>query len=318
MLGLGAYESSDEEDVGKSPAQQVKPQKGEAAEGPAPEIVKKDNFSTIEQKDPAAAESISSAPPTEPASTSIQEESAVEGPMVGPTGPPASPPPMDGAESRPQSPYSANRSLLRDLTLPTVPNLDIPPSPPGSPPPRTTAKFAHFLQLKREGVHFNDKLSKSSALKNPSLLQKLRSFAGIDDQTQYATTLPSDIWDPQAFPEWAYKEELAKSQQEVLKRKEEEKAKMQREAIDFVPAAASGDSSRVATPGSTGSGRPSMRGSAAERVMAGLDRERTRSPQVQDSRKRKDLERRGGRYEGYRSRDRSRSRSPRRRRSRSR
>jgi len=142
-------------------------------------------------------------------------------------------------------------------------------------------------------------------------------FAGIDEKGQYASTIPKDIWDPQAFPTWAYKEELAKSQQEVLKRKEDEKAKIQREAVDFVPAAASGDSSRGVTPAGNTAGR-NLKGSAAERVMAGLDREKSRSPQVHEGRKRTQYERRGGRYEDYRNRDRSRSRSPRRRRSRSR
>ncbi len=143
-------------------------------------------------------------------------------------------------------------------------------------------------------------------------------FAGIDEQAQYATTLPKEIWDPSGFPKWAYKDELAKSQQAVLKRREEEKAKAQREAVEFVPATASADSSRSATPGTFGSGR-GTKASTAERVMAGLDRGKVKSPLVAEGPKRRDLERRAGRNDGYRSRNRSRSRSPgRRRRSRSR
>ncbi|KAI9865989.1 MAG: hypothetical protein M1813_001956 [Trichoglossum hirsutum] len=235
---------------------------------------------------------------------------AAIGPMLGPSVP--SPALSEPASSRPASPYSLSRSLIRDLTLPPIPDLNIPPSPPGSPPRDTTAKFAHFLELKRQGVHFNEKLAKSSALKNPSLLQKLMGFAGIEGQGQYASTLPKDIWDPEALPVWGYKEELAKSQQEITKRLEEERARELRETIDFVPATASGDSSRGGTPGlSSGKG---LGRSAAERVMAGLDRERTRSPLVNDGTKRREIERRGGRV-----RDRSRSRSrDRRKRSRSR
>lgn len=134
-------------------------------------------------------------------------------------------------------------------------------------------------------------------------------FAGIDEQAQYASTIPKEIWDPSGFPTWAYKDELAKSQQQVLKQKEEEKANAQREAVEFVPATASGDSSRGGTPGASGGGR-GLRASAAERVMAGLDRERARSSQAPEGFKRRDLERRGARNDGYRSRDRSRSRSP--------
>ena len=115
--------------------------------------------------------------------------------MVGP-----SKPPEDTAQSLPDdvglpplSPYSAQRALLRDLTLPTVPNYNISPSPPGSPVASTSIKFKHFLDLKKQGVHFNEKLSKSSALKNPSLMQKLMEFSDIDEEAQYATTLPKHL-----------------------------------------------------------------------------------------------------------------------------
>ena len=182
-------------------------------------------------------------------------------------------------DSTPQSPYSANRAMIHDLTLPLVPNLDIPPSPPGSPPPGVDEKFSHFLKLKKQGVHFNEKLARSSALKNPSLLKKLMDFAGVEEHEQYATTLPKELWDPTGFPPWAYIEELTKSQQEVTKRKEEERLRTQRESIDFVPAATLGDSIRTGN-SSSNTGSKGSRASAAERVMAGLDRERLRSPQV--------------------------------------
>jgi hypothetical protein len=185
-----------------------------------------------------------------------------------------------------QSPYSANRARLRQLTLPLLPNMDIPDSPPGSPSASTNAKFAHFLELKKQGVHFNEKLAKSSALKNPSMMQKLLDFADFDDAGQYASTLSKTLWNPQAFPECAYKEELAKSQQKILKKREDEKTRGQRETVDFVPATASGESSRSGTPGIGSTGRPGPK-SAAERVMAGLERGRSASPAVQAGMKRK-------------------------------
>jgi hypothetical protein len=177
----------------------------------------------------------------------------------------------------PQSPYSANRALLRDLTLPTIPKYDIPPSPPGSPVASTNAKFKHFLDLKKQGVHFNEKLANSSALKNPSLMQKLMDFSDIDEAGQYASTLPRNLWNPDVFPEYAYKEELAKTQQRILKRKEEEKLKIPRESVDFVPATITEPSNRSGTPGA---GQKGGQKSAAERIMAGLDRGRSNSPQV--------------------------------------
>ena len=135
-------------------------------------------------------------------------------------------------------------------------------------------------------------------------------FAGLDEQQQYATTLPVDLWDPAGFPEGAYEEGLLKSQQSILKRKEEKKAKASRESIDFVSATNSGQSSRGGTPG-FGAGSKATRGSALERVMAGLDPERwASSPSLK-------VERRGGRMEGVRSGGSSRS-PKRRKRSRSR
>lgn len=179
----------------------------------------------------------------------------------------------------PQSPYSANRALLRDLTLPTVPNYDIPPSPPGSPVASTNAKFKHFLELKKQGTHFNEKLAKSAALKNPSLMQKLMDFADIDEAEQYATTLPQDLWNPTGFPEYAYKEELAKSQQKILKEREAKKVRGQREALDFVPATASGETRDAIS--NTGSINGKGQKSTAERIMAGLDKGRSNSSSTQ-------------------------------------
>lgn len=215
------------------------------------------------------------------------QSSITNGAMLGPAGPPSTGIQDINAMSAPSSPYTAQRATVRSLTLPTDPNLDIPPSPPGSPAPGADQKFAHFLELKKQGVHFNAKLASSSALKNPSLLPKLMDFAGMKERKQYATTLPMDLWNPAGFPDWAYKEELAKDQQIVSKRKQEQKAKASRESIDFVAANNSGQSSRGGTPGLASAPR-GLKGSAAERVMA-------------------DLDRRGGRPESARSRGGSRS-----------
>lgn len=187
--------------------------------------------------------------------------------------------PEDDTDLEPLSPYSRERAVIRDLTLPTAPNYDIPTSPPGSPDANTNSKFKHFLSLKQQGVHFNAKLAKSSALKNPSLMQKLMDFSGIDEGDQYATTLAKDIWNPTGFPEHAHKEELSQSQQHIRKKLEEKKARGQRESVDFVPATTSGESSRSGTPSTSGRSGPT---SAAERVLAGLDRGRSNSPQAQN------------------------------------
>lgn len=228
---------------------------------------------------------------------------STSGAVLGPAGPPHA---RTAAEtntlSAPSSPYFTQRAAIRDLTLPANPNLNIPPSPPGSPAPGTERKIVHFLELKKQGVHFNTKLASSSALKNPSLLPKLMQSAGVENEKQYSTTLPERVWDPVGLPRWAYKEELGVAQQETLKRKEEERANTQRESIDFVSANTSGPSSRGGTPEVGSVGTKGMRGSAAERVMAGLDREKKVSSHV-----RSEPDGRGGRNESTLAEGRSKS-----------
>ncbi|KAI4222412.1 MAG: hypothetical protein L6R36_006175 [Xanthoria steineri] len=167
--------------------------------------------------------------------TAASNATVLRSALVGPRAPPAHVFATDGSTS-PLSPYFEKRATIRNLTLPTVVDLNIPPSPPGSPPPGLSQKFEHFMLLKKQGMHFNDKLAGSSALKNPMLLQKLMSSAGLITNDQYATTLPKDLWDPTAFPAWAYKEELAKGQQDITSKKEDENTRRQRDCIEFIPA----------------------------------------------------------------------------------
>ncbi|KAL6716323.1 hypothetical protein ACLMJK_005889 [Lecanora helva] len=207
--------------------------------------------------------------PADPVQASGHEHSPFV-PLVGPFGPPQSVYSSRSPELAPSSPYTAKRTTIHNLTLPINPNFEIPPSPSAS-PTDTDRKFSQFIDLKKQGVHFNAKLASSSALKNPSLLPKLMKSAGIQEPQQYNTTLPSSLWDPLHLPGWAYTEELNESQQALAKQKEEERLKNQRTGIEFISAGNSGLSSRGGTPGLSAKG---TKGSAAERVMAGLDRER--------------------------------------------
>lgn len=170
-------------------------------------------------------------------------------------------------------------------------------------------KFDHFARLKEQGVHFNEKLAASSALKNPALLHRLMSSAGLDNSDQYATLLSKDLWDPSAFPEWAYKDELAKCQQQIAKKHEEEKLQTQRESVDFVHSNSAesplnGDGT-VSTPKIKRS-----RTSAAGRVAAELGGQPARSRFTSNGGFRGHLERRSNRMPEPQPR--SRSRSPRR------
>lgn len=198
--------------------------------------------------------------------------------------------------------------MVRNLTLPTVPNFQIPESPPGSPPQHSTKQFAKFLELKKEGKHFNQKLENSAVLRDPSHLQKLLDYAGVRREEQYASTLPEGLAVPTTFPIEVYVEELSASHKRIARRKEEEKGKKPRNALDFVPAAKS------STPNSTST--PAGRGDAkAERLYDDQTYSEARG-------KHKSLVQRGDRDGGdnhsSRSRWKSRSRSPKRRRSRSR
>lgn len=139
----------------------------------------------------------------------------------------------------PSSPYTTTRTLIHNLTMPTVANLDIPPSPPpGSPSADAaqaalTAKFDNFLELKRKkGVHFNARIADSHAFKNPAQMDKLLGFVGLDVAEQYGTVLPRDLWNPAVFPEWAYRTELRRAQERVQK----ERGRREGEAVQFVPA----------------------------------------------------------------------------------
>ena len=186
--------------------------------------------------------------------------------------------PREDMYTSPLSPYSAKRVAIRDLTVPPMPILNIPPSPPGPASSESDKKFQHFLELKKQGIHFNDKLANSSALKNPYLLQKLMDHAGLHEQDQYSFTFSENLLNPRGFPPWTYKEELARSQQVVAKKKEEERAKAPHESIEFVSAAGAGSSGKGSTT-TVNNGVGVVQGSAAERVMAGMDSGWTRSPQ---------------------------------------
>ncbi|KAF1845638.1 uncharacterized protein K460DRAFT_377009 [Cucurbitaria berberidis CBS 394.84] len=238
------------------------------------------------------------------------------GPVNGPSQVPTVTPPPTEEQSTdgalPGSPYASNRALVQNLTLPTVPNFDIPPSPPGSPSQRATKKFAQFLDLKKKGQHFNQRLEGSSVLRDPGHLQRLLEFARISEEDSYTSTLSEDVAVPAVFPEWAYVEELRASQKRIAKAKEVERLKAPRETIDFVSSTRSGTSSRTGSP----SGKAS-RPSAPEKGMADLDKEQTRRSSSQNLSKRKGLEHRGRENPSSGGGPRSGSRSPKRRRSRS-
>ncbi|KAM0486863.1 hypothetical protein ACHAPX_000127 [Trichoderma viride] len=270
MAGLVEYASSDDEGEDEQPqlqqeTAQVAAQAAAAeAEKDAPRISERSQSRPLqpnEKQNPQDESQTRDESSSLPKQDSDRQPPPTIGPVLqsavplGPSLPPADAsitntlPDPDESQEAPASPYSANRALIHDLTLPSVPNLDIPPSPPGSPPLGANKKVDQFLQLKKKGVHFNSKLEQSTALRNPSLMDKLLDFVGIDEVGQYETTLPKELWDPRGFPEWAFRDKLSKSRDKIAKEKEADRAGGGRTAIDFV---ASNSSSSGAAAGVSG------------------------------------------------------------------
>lgn len=205
---------------------------------------------------------------------------------MGPSRPSQSPPTEEEAAMRPSSPYTNLRLRMRDLTQPPTMVADIPPSTPSSPDATAELRIKRFLELKKQGVHFNEDLGKKTTFRNPSLLSTMMDRAGIDEKAQYATSLPKELWDPFNFPQWAYKEGLRKKQEELHDKEEQQKKAMSATGlrkIDWVGGETSADLGKSDTPSD------GPRGSTAERVMAGLNRDRMPSPIVKESSKRRRL-----------------------------
>lgn len=262
----------------------------------------------------ASAPATRARPKPEPVPQAPAAFDVPSGPSQGPT---VSHPPEDDDGPDDAAPSNTStRAIIQNLTLPTVPNFDIPASPPGSPPLRATKKFMQFLELKQKGQHFNQRLERSSVLRDPGHVQRLMDFAGISEEDLYATTMSDGLAIPVAFPGWAYAEELRASQKNIFKAGEQGKSKVPRDAVEFVSETKSGTSS--ASGPSTPARKGSQRQGAAERVIMSVDHERTSLPSVKTTAKRKQLEHRGREDSSTRKAWSGGSRSPKRRRSTSR
>lgn len=66
------------------------------------------------------------------------------------------------------------------------------------------------------------------------------NHAGINDEAQYFTSLPLDLWDMSNLPNWGYKEELLKTQQDIRRKTEEKRLSGQRDSIEFVSGTSEG------------------------------------------------------------------------------
>ncbi|KAG6008978.1 hypothetical protein E4U21_003530 [Claviceps maximensis] len=142
---------------------------------------------------------------------------------------------------------------MHDLTLPSLPNLTIPSSPPGSPPPATNKKFQQFLHLKRKGTHFNMRLESSPALRNPALTDKLLSFVDLTGSAQYETTLSTDLYDPSRLPRYAHRDRLRKAREALVKERDGDRVSA-RGGVDFVHASSMSTTPLGGAAGAAGGG----------------------------------------------------------------
>lgn len=114
------------------------------------------------------------------------------------------------AESSDNAGLAGERLEIMSLTMPTEMAFELPPSPSSSPPPNNNKKLQQFLRLKEDGVHFNDRLASSAALKNPSLLTAFieSSSCHIESPSQnlqYSTTLQAETNLHQAILQMVHK-----------------------------------------------------------------------------------------------------------------
>ncbi len=240
-LGLGGYGSSDDEDDVSPEAIPVLGSSMETAEGSKSTLNGTSKMSGSTTVNTGVSHAVS--------------EIVLDGPMVGPSMPERSHMEagnqQEGYSPQPQPPMS-EREEIHYLTQATHPMTSIPPSPPGSPDAALDAKFKRFLELKTQGVHFNEDLAKKSSFRNPGLLATMMTRAGLQDDDQYKTSLPLDVFDPTGFPPSAYKEELWRSQQSLKVQEQIDKKSLSaagKRTIEFTSGGKSGASSRDSTPG---------------------------------------------------------------------
>ncbi|OQO08859.1 hypothetical protein B0A48_05749 [Cryoendolithus antarcticus] len=251
MNSLIAYGSSDEDEGDVQPSKPAKIAKlGDAA----PDVLTntlQGNEIVSPRAHPKAALETRSVKASSTVALPAREPGSIHGvskpPAVGPSAAPDTAPSTAPA-SPPGSPYTNNRQRIHELTMPPLPNFSIPDSPPPPSPSSasasiletSTAQFARFLELKKQGVHFNARLQDSTSLRNPSLLPKLLAFAGVEGEEQYASALPEGCGVSTKWPEEWYVENLLREDE-----RREGKRKAERDRVDFVPAkAAGGESSK--------------------------------------------------------------------------
>ncbi|KDQ07357.1 hypothetical protein BOTBODRAFT_180785 [Botryobasidium botryosum FD-172 SS1] len=148
---------------------------------------------------------------------------------------------MTGLEMENGGEVALIRRLLRPPPVDGQVDWGIPPESGDPCSPAIEAKVAQFIDLKRQGKHFNDSLMSSHAFRNPHIYAKLVEFVDVDET---ATNFPADLWNPlDTQPEW-YADKIAKQQKEHAEQVSAAQAAGKRSTISFEPSSAAQRSDR--------------------------------------------------------------------------
>ncbi len=79
-------------------------------------------------------------------------------------------------------------------------NRNIVPPPEGAPADREAFFLEKLAQKRDRGLHFHPYLVDSKAFRNPAWLQLQTQLSGINFEDQYATSLPTSVYDHRPFP----------------------------------------------------------------------------------------------------------------------
>ncbi|PVU98717.1 hypothetical protein BB559_001323 [Furculomyces boomerangus] len=93
-------------------------------------------------------------------------------------------------------------------------------------------KFKHWLDLKKQGYHFNEQLQRNKNFRNPNIYTKFLEHLDIKET---GTNFPKDIFDPDRFPDNIYYDKL--NEQRTIneqKRVQEKQQFGKRSNIDFI------------------------------------------------------------------------------------
>ncbi|CAG8483840.1 8423_t:CDS:2 [Ambispora leptoticha] len=115
--------------------------------------------------------------------------------------------------------------------IPNVENWGIPAEPDAECDQNVQTKIEHFLQLKEQGVLFNENLLKSKAFRNPHIYSKLVEFIELDE---IGSNFPKDVFDPYGFPREMYADKLAETQRKITEERQNAQLQQQRTHIQFV------------------------------------------------------------------------------------